>query len=160
MTDPTGTADVAVELARLRGSRSMSVDRPWAHPVEIVAVTKGFGPDAIERAVAGGAASIGENYAQELLAKRDVIERLRPRVHFIGNLQTNKVRQLVGLVDVWASLDRESIVDEVAKRAPGATVLIQVNSTGEDAKSGCAPDRRAARWSNDAVRAGLSRAAV
>jgi pyridoxal phosphate enzyme (YggS family) len=103
-------------------------------------VTKGFGPEAVAAAAAAGCRAIGENYAQELVGKRATIERLRPRVHFIGNLQTNKVRQLVGLVDVWSSLDRASVVDEVAKRAPGATVLVQVNSTGEAAKSGCAPD--------------------
>jgi pyridoxal phosphate enzyme (YggS family) len=131
-------ADFASRLAMVRALID-AVQRPWAHVVEIVAVTKGFGPEAIEQAVGGGATSIGENYAQELVSKRDVLERLRPQVYFIGHLQTNKVRQLVDLVDVWASLDRRSIIDEVAKRAPGATVLIQVNSTDEAAKSGCAP---------------------
>ncbi len=132
--------DVAANLLAIR-ERIASVDRRWTHPVAIVAVTKGFGPEAIGRAVDGGARTIGENYAQELLSKRETIERLHPTVHFIGNLQTNKVRQLVGLVDVWSSLDRRSIVDEVAKRAPGASVLIQVNSTGESGKSGCTPDQ-------------------
>ncbi len=88
-------ADFAFHYERLRAVID-SVERSWTHPVEIVAVTKGFGPDAIEHAVAGGAASIGENYAQELVSKREVLERLRPQVQFIGNLQTNKVRQLVG----------------------------------------------------------------
>jgi pyridoxal phosphate enzyme (YggS family) len=152
--DLDGTAaDFASRLARVRAVVD-GVERPWRHPVEIVAVTKGFGPDAIERAVAGGAASIGENYAQELIGKRAVIERCRPRVHFIGHLQTNKVRQLVDLVDVWSTLDRRSVVDEVARRAPGATVLVQVNSTGEAAKSGCPPED-VPRLVEDAVRAGL-----
>jgi pyridoxal phosphate enzyme (YggS family) len=115
------------------------VERAWTHHVGILAVTKGFGPEVIERAVAAGCDEIGENYAQDLLAKRDTIERLGPRVHFIGHLQSNKVRQLSGLVDVWASLDRGSIIDEVSRRSPGATVLIQVNSTGEPGKSGCQP---------------------
>ena len=88
-----------------------------------------------------------------------MIERLRPRVHFIGNLQTNKVRQLVGLVDVWASLDRASVVDEVAKRAPGAAVLVQVNSTGEAAKSGCAPDEVPALVERARARGSARRAA-
>jgi pyridoxal phosphate enzyme (YggS family) len=116
-----------------------SVERAWDHRVEIVAVTKGFEAGAIEFAVAAGCRSVGENYAQELISKREVIERLRPEVHFIGRLQSNKVRQLVGLVDVWASLDRRSIIDEVAKRADGARVLIQVNTTGEEGKGGCSP---------------------
>lgn len=136
---PDRLVDELVErLAVVRGAIDR-VERNWTHPVEILAVTKGFGPDAVERAVAAGCTVIGENYAQDLLTKRDAIERLGPRVDFIGHLQSNKVRQLVGLVDVWASLDRSSIVDEVARRSPGAEVLVQVNSTGEDAKSGCLP---------------------
>ncbi len=134
--------EVAERVARLRRAID-EISRPWSHPVEIVAVTKGFGPDAIEAAVAAGCRAVGENYAQDLLAKRDVIERLGPVVHFIGHLQSNKVRHLVGLVDVWASLDRASIIEEVARRAPGATVYVQVNSTGEAGKSGCSPERAA-----------------
>jgi pyridoxal phosphate enzyme (YggS family) len=119
-------------------SRIDAVERAWTHRVSVVGVTKGFGPDAITAAVAAGCDAIGENYAQELLDKRSTIAHLRPEVHFIGRLQRNKVRQLVGLVDVWCSLDRDSVVDEVAKRAPGARVLIQVDTTGDPAKGGCA----------------------
>jgi hypothetical protein len=118
--------------------RIAAVDRAWAHHVRVVGVTKGFGSDAIEAAVAAGCEAIGENYAQELLAKREVIERLRPEVHFIGRLQRNKVRQVAPLVDVWCSLDRSSVVDEVARRVPGARVLIQVDTSGDPGKGGCA----------------------
>ncbi len=127
------------ERVRVLRSTIGAVQRRFAHAVDIMAVTKGFGPEAIEYAVAAGCADVGENYAQEVLAKRETIERCRPRVHFIGRLQTNKVRRLAGLVDVWASVDRESLVDEIAARDPGATVLIQVNSTGETTKGGCEP---------------------
>lgn len=130
---------VAERVEELR-RRIDAIERPWTHRVRLVGVTKGFGPEAIEAAVAGGCDAVGENYAQELFAKRDVIERLRPEVHFIGRLQRNKVRGLVGLVDVWCSLDRESLVDEVAKRAPGARVLVQVDTTGDPAKGGCRVD--------------------
>ena len=115
--------EVDQRLASLR-ERVDAVERVWDHPIGILAVTKGFSADAIKSASAAGCRSIGENYAQELVSKREVIERLRPEVHFIGQLQSNKVRQLVGLVDVWASLDRASIIDEVAKRAPGARIMI------------------------------------
>lgn len=111
------------------------------HPgVEVVAVTKGFGPWAVEAAVAAGCHMIGENYAQELLGKRDTIRRLDVDVHFVGRLQSNKVRQLAGLVDVWESIDRESLVAELAKRAPGAELLVQVDTAGEPGKGGCAPE--------------------
>jgi pyridoxal phosphate enzyme (YggS family) len=119
-------------------ARIDTVERPWTHHVSVVGVTKGFGSDAIIAAVAAGCDAIGENYAQEVLDKRSTIERLRPEVHFIGRLQRNKVRQLVGLVDVWCSLDRAAVVDEIAKRDPGASVLIQVDTVGDPAKGGCA----------------------
>jgi pyridoxal phosphate enzyme (YggS family) len=127
---------VARRFEAIRG-RIDDVTRTFDHDVEVVAVTKGFDDWAIVAAVAAGCRVIGENYAQELLSKRAVVERLGPLVQFIGRLQRNKVRQLVDLVDVWASLDRASVVDEVAKRAPGARVLIQVDTTGDPAKGGC-----------------------
>jgi uncharacterized pyridoxal phosphate-containing UPF0001 family protein len=79
---------------------------------------------------------IGENYANELLAKVAGIPTL-PAIHFIGRLQSNKIRRLATTVDVWESVDRVSLLDEIARRRPGATVLIQVNSTGEIDKGGC-----------------------
>lgn len=107
-----------------------------ADGVRIVAVTKSFGVDAIEAANRAGCQAIGENYAQELLEKKDAIPP-GMEVHFIGHLQTNKVRSLVGVVDIWQTVDRISLVDEIAKRSPGAQVLLQVNTTGEATKSGC-----------------------
>lgn len=131
--------EVGQRVAAVR-ARIEAVERPWNHRVALVGVTKGFGPDAIEAAVAAGCDAIGENYAQELLDKRATVERLGPEVHFIGRLQRNKVRQLTGLVDVWCSLDRASVIDEVAKRVPGAHVFVQVDTTGDPAKGGCAVD--------------------
>jgi pyridoxal phosphate enzyme (YggS family) len=131
--------DVAARVEQLR-DRIADVRRPWTHRVDVVGVTKGFAADAVVAAVAAGCDAIGENYAQELLDKRAVIDQLQPQVHFIGRLQRNKVRQLVDLVDVWGSLDRASVVDEVAKRAPGAQVLIQVDTTDDPGKGGCTVD--------------------
>lgn len=136
MIDPELVAERVAELRRT----IESVERPWSHDVSIVAVTKGFGDDAVDAAVAAGCATIGENYAQELLTKRSSIERHRPTVEFIGRLQTNKVRLVADLVDVWASVDRTSVVDEIAKRAAGARILVQVDTTGDPAKGGCAID--------------------
>jgi uncharacterized pyridoxal phosphate-containing UPF0001 family protein len=83
---------------------------------------------------------IGENYAQELLTKRAAALAAGVAVHFIGRLQSNKVRLLADTVAVWESVDRPSLVDQIARRAPGATVLLQVNATGEVDKGGCPPD--------------------
>lgn len=131
--------EVVIRVAALR-ERVDAVERPWTHRVGIVGVTKGFGAEAIDAAVTAGCDAIGENYAQEVLEKRATLERLRPEVQFLGRLQRNKVRQLVGLVDVWCSLDRTSVIDEVAKRAPGARVMVQVRTTDDPAKGGCSVD--------------------
>ena len=102
-------------------------------------MTKGFGPDAVAAAAAAGCRAIGENYAQELATKAGPAAEAGLAVHFIGRLQSNKVRLLAGHVDVYETIDRPSLVREVAKRAPGATVLVQVNVTGETDKGGCPP---------------------
>lgn len=125
--------------------------------VVVLAVTKGFGPDAVTAAVAAGCRAIGENYAQELVGKRVAIEVAdRPEVHFIGQLQSNKVRLLAGLVDVYESIDRPSLAEELARRVPGARVLVQVDTAGAAAsgKGGCDPDDVAALV-DDARRLGL-----
>ncbi len=107
--------------------------------VTIVAVTKGFGPEAVTAAVAAGAEHLGENYAQELVAKA---ERAGEGVqwHFIGGLQRNKVRGLAPLVDLWETVDRAPLGAEIARRAPGAAVLVQVNISEEATKGGCRPE--------------------
>ena len=135
--------EVVIRVAALR-ERVDAAERPWTHRVGIVGVTKGFGAEAIDAAVTAGCDAIGENYAQEVLEKRATLERLRPEVQFLGRLQRNKVRQLVGLVDVWCSLDRAAVIDEVAKRSPGARILVQVDTTGDPAKGGCDVDETAA----------------
>jgi len=135
--------DVRDRVIELRATID-AVERAWTHHVAVVGVTKGFASDAIDAAVAAGCDAIGENYAQELIDKRATVERLRPEVQFIGQLQRNKVRQLAGLVDMWCSLDRASVIDEVAKRATGARVMVQVDTTDDPAKGGCSVDDVAA----------------
>lgn len=106
--------------------------------VSLVAVTKSFGIDALRAASTAKCDAVGENYAQELLEKtaegRPLID-----VHFIGALQSNKVRLLAGHIALWQSVDRESVVDELGRRSPGASILIQVDTTGEPSKGGVTP---------------------
>lgn len=128
LTSVTEALDHVHERIRLAGGTD----------VEVLAVTKAFGPEAIETALAAGCRAIGENYAQELLAKRDVAAAAE--VHFIGQLQSNKVRQLADVVDVFQTVDRVKLAREIAKRAPGARVLVQVDTTGEPGKGGCPID--------------------
>jgi len=110
--------------------------------VALVGVTKTFGSQAWQFAKAAGCDAVGENYAQEVVQKAgEVALADRLPVHFIGQLQSNKIKQLVGIVDVWQSIDRLALLTEIAKRTPesGPQVLLQVNVTGEDEKGGCAP---------------------
>ena len=109
--------------------------------VALVGVTKTFGSEAWRFAKVAGCDAVGENYAQEVVAKAaEVALADRLPVHFIGQLQSNKIKQLAGIVDVWQSVDRLSLLTEIAKRSPQtAQVLLQVNVTGEEGKGGCLP---------------------
>jgi pyridoxal phosphate enzyme (YggS family) len=127
--------DVRHAIARVR---SRIVAAGGGDDVRILPVTKGFGPAAIEAAVAAGCSAIGENYAQELVAKRDACRSVE--VHFIGRLQTNKVRLLTDLVDVYETVDRAKLAREISKRAPGSRVLVQVDTSGDPGKGGCPLD--------------------
>jgi PLP dependent protein len=126
-------ANLAVVRARIRAAGGSDA-------VEVVAVTKGFGPDAVTAAAEAGCRLIGENYAQELLTKRAALLEGGVRVHFVGRMQSNKVRLVAGLVSVWESVDRPALVTELARRAPGATILVQVDPAGAPGKGGCDTD--------------------
>jgi pyridoxal phosphate enzyme (YggS family) len=107
--------------------------------ITIVAVTKGFGADAVQAALAAGLVDVGENYAQELTAKAAAPGTEGARWHFIGRVQRNKVRALAPIVHLWQSVDRAALADSIAAAAPGAAVLVQVDTTGEPQKGGCEP---------------------
>ncbi len=129
------TIDVASVATALAELRERIRHAGGGQDVAVLPVTKAFGPDAVEAAIAAGCTSVGENYAQELLAKRAALERVE--VHFIGQLQTNKVRQIADLVGVYETVDRPKLAREIAKRAPGARVYIQVDTSGDPGKGGC-----------------------
>lgn len=108
--------------------------------VRIVAVAKGFPWTDVRAAMAAGVDLIAENYAQEVVAKYSPVEvEKRPNLHFIGRLQSNKIAQLQPFVSTWQTVDRQRLVDEIARRAPGSVIMIQVNLTQEDDKGGCPP---------------------
>jgi pyridoxal phosphate enzyme (YggS family) len=129
-------AEVAARAAEVRARIESAGGDPAR--ITVVAVTKAFGPDAVTAAIAAGLHDVGENYAQELAAKaRDLEDATAVRWHFIGQLQRNKVRTIAPFVHLWQSVDRLSLGEEIARRAPGAAVLIQVNAEGEPGKGGC-----------------------
>ncbi len=124
---------VAERLAVVRGR----IVRAGGVDVHVMGVTKTWGIDAVRAAAAAGCDSVGENYAQEL-ATKFAGETGLPPVHFIGRLQTNKVRLVAPFVDVYETVDRSSLASELARRAPGATMLVQVSTDADPDKGGCA----------------------
>ena len=114
--------------------------------VTLIGVTKTHPPEVVEAAVRCGLLDLGENYAQELVSKAARLPPgVEPRWHFIGHLQTNKVRLVSGLVRSVHSVDRLSLVEELARRVPktGTTldIYVEVAIAGEAQKSGAPPDQ-------------------
>ena len=134
---PERLAHVRVEIARRQAAAG------WSHPVTIVAVTKGFGLEAVEAALAAGLTDLGENRVQEAVAKIDTPAGRGATWHLIGHLQRNKAKDVPGRFALVHSLDSAALAEELDRRAAthGATVraLLQVNVAGETQKSGCAP---------------------
>ncbi len=131
-----GNDEVAARLAAVRARISRAGGDP--DRVRVLAVTKGFGPEAVAAARAAGLTDIGENYAAELEAKAPGPPGTQ--WHFLGAVQRNKVGALAPLVDVWQGVARFVEGERIARFAPGARVLIQVDYTGLPGRNGCAPE--------------------
>jgi len=115
----------------------------WTHPVTIVAVTKGFGIEAVAAALEAGLTEIGENRVQEALDKMETDIGRPAQWHLIGHLQRNKARHVPGRFALVHSIDSLRLAEELAGRATAAgqrvRVLLQVNVAEERQKAGCAP---------------------
>jgi pyridoxal phosphate enzyme (YggS family) len=134
---PERLAHVRAEIARRQAVARRT------QPVTVVAVTKGFGPDAVAAALAAGLADLGENRVQEALAKLDTPAGRRGTWHLVGHLQRNKAKHVPGRFALVHSLDSAELADELDRRAAvqgvRQRVLLQVNVAGEAQKSGCTP---------------------
>ena len=112
---------------------------PFGEKVTLVAAVKLQTVEDINRAISAGITDIGDNHVQELRDKYDLIEG-NPRRHFIGHLQTNKIKYLLGKVDLYHSIDRLNLAEELSKRSEAASVtsniLIQINIGDEQTKGG------------------------
>lgn len=115
------------------------VTNAFGEKVTLVAAVKTQTPEDINRAIRAGITDIGDNHVQEFKEKYDLIEG-NPVRHFIGHLQTNKVKYLIGKVGLYHSLDRTELIEELAKRSERAgvvsPVLVQINIGNEETKSG------------------------
>ncbi len=107
-------------------------------PVTLVAATKTRTAEEINEAIRAGICDIGENKVQEFRDKFDLVQG--GNRHFIGHLQTNKVKYLIGKTYLYHSVDRDDLAEEIAKRSQKANVispiLIQVNIGCEESKGG------------------------
>jgi pyridoxal phosphate enzyme (YggS family) len=112
----------------------------WSHPVRVVAVTKGHGPEAVRAAAAVGLDDVGENRVQEALAKQEAVGSMPLIWHLIGTLQRNKARQAAGRFALIHSVDRSDLANELDRRAASGLdrqrVLVQVNCSDETQKGG------------------------
>jgi uncharacterized pyridoxal phosphate-containing UPF0001 family protein len=104
--------------------------------VRVVAVTKGFGPEAVAVARTVGLTDIGENYSQELLSKAPGPPGTS--WHFLGAVQRNKVPSLAPMVALWQSVARVAEAERIARSSPGAAVLLQLDASGLPGRNGCA----------------------
>lgn len=114
--------------------------------IRIIAVSKTQPGEIIEMAINAGIVVFGENYVQELCDKHDYLESkgiAQPKWHFIGHLQSNKVKYIAGFIDMIHSVDSlklAAVIDEQAKKNNRVIdILIQVNTSGEESKFGCEP---------------------
>ena len=128
---------VADGLAGIRGRIERAGGDVGA--ITIVAVTKGLDPAWNEAAAAVGLLDQGENHADALAAKQRALAGSTIRWHEIGQLQRRTIRSVAPGVVLWHGVDREAEGAEIARHAPGARVLVQVNTTAERQKGGCPP---------------------
>ena len=134
--------DVRANVAAVRARIDAAARRVGRDPAEItlVAATKTVVAARVAEVIAAGVVDLGENRAQELLAKASALVEHGPRWHFLGALQRNKVKALAPWIACWQSVDREALGDSIARHAPGSHVLVEVNLAGEPQKAGCGPD--------------------
>ena len=135
--------DLPCRLGRVRETvaRHQSM-AGWTHPVRIIAVTKGHGPEAVRAAERAGLADIGENRVQEAMEKQELLGDLPVAWHLIGTLQRNKARHAAGRFDLIHSVDRLELAAELDRRTVADArqrMLVQVNCSDEPQKGGVEP---------------------
>lgn len=133
--------NIAANLASIRRQIEATCRQCGRNPatVRLVAVAKTKPAEQVEEALAAGQEVIGESYVQELVTKTDLI-KTPAEWHFLGHLQSNKVKHLVGRVALIHSVDRLSLAREIDKQwgksGQTANILLQVNLAEEASKSG------------------------
>lgn len=139
-------ADVEENLKRIREGIARAAEKSGRRPEDItlLAATKTVPVEVINHAIHLGVRQIGENRVQELCEKFDRLDLEQCGCQFIGHLQTNKVRQLIGKVSMIQSVDSMKLAQEISRqcvqRDTSMDVLVEVNIGREENKSGVDPD--------------------
>ena len=142
MPETKSYESIAANVAAVRENMRQAAEAAGQDPQDItlVAATKVQTSDTIRNAIRAGITICGENRVQELVKKLDEHAYDGAPVHFIGALQRNKVRQVVGQVDVIESVDRRELLADInaeaAKRGSVQDILLEINAGGEKQKSG------------------------
>ena len=133
-----------VKIVREKIRNACLAARRSPDSVTLIGVSKTFDDNSIAEAIHAGLLDIGENYVQEVSEKREKLSDDRIRWHFIGHLQSNKVKYIADWVHLIHSVDNERVASEIQKRAiklgRSIDVLIEVNTSGESSKFGVKPE--------------------
>lgn len=131
MTSETYSEEIKERLQEI----NKIIDAKAQNPVTLIGVTKGFTHEEVNIASELGIKNFGENYAQELLTKNPLVD---PEIswHYIGQLQSNKIRKISHLVDVWHSVTSLKLAREIHKRDDQAQILLQVSLMGPSNSKG------------------------
>lgn len=144
--EPFEMGNVADNVERIRRKLTAACARSArsADEVTLVAVSKTFDANHVRQAVEAGILDIGENFVQELVRKRDSLQDERIRWHFVGHLQTNKVKYIARWIHLIHSVDSLHLARELNKYAERVgrriDILVEVNTSGEETKYGVRPD--------------------
>lgn len=139
-------ADIEGNVRRVLEAAAEAAMRSGRQPedVTVLAATKMNGPEEIGRAISAGIRAVGENRVQELLEKQQTGSYRDARVDFIGTLQKNKVRQIVGRVALIQSAGSREVLEEISRRSAAAglrqDVLLEINIGREPQKAGFLPE--------------------
>lgn len=133
---------IAQNIAEVRAEMESACARAGRKPesVQLVAVSKYQNTERMAEAVSAGVLTFGENHAQELNEKKTFFEQHHCTVHFIGQLQTNKIKYVCSFAGLIESVDRQNLAQQLEQKAAALGVvqhiLIQVNIGAEDQKGG------------------------
>lgn len=118
---------------------SLPEKNAFGEKITLVGAVKLQSPQDINEAITAGLTDIGDNHVQEFRDKFSLIEG-NPKRHFIGRLQTNKIKYLLGKIDLYHSVDRMNLAEELSKKSSNAgvisNILIQINIGNEETKGG------------------------